>query len=218
MGNSDSKKKKNKNKNDNEVKNVYGFSMNGIKGCSGQDSYHFFGFNIDNTNIKFMGVYDGHGEKGKEASNFVEREIKRLVSDNKRTIKKLTQQQNSRESISKLFIELYKKIQNSMKKSEGFYEYSGSCAVSALIVDKACYVINLGDSRAVIGGKLIDNIFAYQMSVDHKPDEKEESDRIKKQGGEVKVPDNGGPKRVYKLNENNPGLAVARSLGDTFVF
>ena len=34
-----------------------------------------------------------------------------------------------------------------------------SCAISALLIDKVCYVINLGDSRPVIGGKLINNIF-----------------------------------------------------------
>ena len=42
-------------------------------------------------------------------------------------------------------------------------------------------------------------------------------ERIKKSGGEVKTNDGGnGPMRVYKLNDGNPGLAVARSLGDCY--
>ena len=103
-----------------------------------------------------------------------------------------------------------------MKKDMNF-ELSGSCAISALLIDKVCYVINLGDSRAVIGGKLIDNIFAIQMSIDHKPSLPEEMERIKKSGGEVKSnAESGGPMRVYKLNDTNPGLAVARSLGDCY--
>ena len=46
----------------------------------------------------------------------------------------------------------------------------------------------------------------------------EEMERIKKSGGEVKtnVEGGSGPMRVYKLNDGNPGLAVARSLGDCY--
>ena len=218
MGPSESKRKKQNKKNENEIKNIFGFSKDGIKSCSGQDTYSFFGFEVENTNIRFMGVYDGHGDKGKEASTFIEKEIKKLVTDNKNKIRKWSLQANSRDMITKMFVDGYKKIQNLMKKQDPQFELSGSCAVSALLIDKVCYVINLGDSRAVIGGKLIDNIFAIQMSVDHKPSLPEEMERIKKSGGEVKIPNEGagGPMRVYKLNENSPGLAVARSLGDCY--
>ena len=217
MGGTEGKRKKQNKKNENEVKNIFGFTHDGIKSCAGQDTYHYFGFEVENTNIKFMGVYDGHGEKGKEASSYVEKEIKKLVSDNKNKIRKWSLQANSREVITKLFVEGYKKIQNQMKKQDGMFELSGSCCISALLIDKVCYVINLGDSRAVIGGKLIDNIFAIQMSIDHKPSLPEEMERIKKSGGEVKnMAEGGGPMRVYKLNDPNPGLAVARSLGDCY--
>ena len=218
MGPSESKRKKQNKKNENEIKNIFGFSKDGIKSCAGQDTYSFFGFEVENTNIRFMGVYDGHGDKGKEASTFIEKEIKKLVTDNKNKIRKWSLQANSRDMITKMFVDGYKKIQNLMKKQDPQFELSGSCAVSALLIDKVCYVINLGDSRAVIGGKLIDNIFAIQMSVDHKPSLPEEMERIKKSGGEVKIPNEGagGPMRVYKLNENSPGLAVARSLGDCY--
>ena len=218
MGPSESKRKKQNKKNENEIKNIFGFSKDGIKSCAGQDTYSFFGFEVENTNIRFMGVYDGHGDKGKEASTFIEKEIKKLVTDNKNKIRKWSLQANSRDMITKMFVDGYKKIQNLMKKQVPQFELSGSCAVSALLIDKVCYVINLGDSRAVIGGKLIDNIFAIQMSVDHKPSLPEEMERIKKSGGEVKIPNEGagGPMRVYKLNENSPGLAVARSLGDCY--
>jgi serine/threonine protein phosphatase PrpC len=138
-----------------------------------------------------------------------------LITDNKNNLKKWSMQANSREVITKMFVNGYKKIQQQMKKDQNF-DLSGSCAISALLIDKVCYVINLGDSRAVIGGKLIDNIFAIQMSIDHKPSLPEEMERIKKSGGEVKANDSGGPMRVYKLNDTNPGLAVARSLGDCY--
>ena len=211
MGAGEAERKK---QNKNETKNIFGYCLDGIKEYNGQDSYHYFGFEVDNTNIKFMGVYDGHGIKGKEASLFINNAIKKLITDNKNTLKKWTMQANSREVITKMFVNGYKKIQQQMKKDINF-ELSGSCAISALLIDKACYVINLGDSRAVIGGKLIDNIFAIQMSTDHKPSLPEEMERIKKSGGEVKS-NAWGPMRIYKLNDLNPGLAVARSLGDCY--
>lgn len=218
MGGTEGKRKKQNKKNENEVKNIYSFTKDGIKNYAGQDTSHFFGFEVENTNIRFMGVYDGHGEKGREASNYVEKEIRRLVTDNKSKIRKWSLQANSREVITKMFVDGYKKIQNSMKKQDDMFSLSGSCCISALLIEKVCYVINLGDSRAVIGGKLIDNIFAIQMSIDHKPSLPEEMERIKKSGGEVKSQSEGagGPMRVYKLNEINPGLAVARSLGDCY--
>lgn len=216
MGQNEAKRKKQNKKNENETKNIFGFTHDGIKEGNGQDSFHYFGFEVESTNIKFLGVYDGHGSKGKEASRYINDEIKKMITENKNKIRKWSLQPNSREVITKMFVDSYKKIQMNMKK-QGDYELSGSCAVSALLIDKVCYVINLGDSRAVIGGRLIDNIFAIQMSIDHKPSLLEEMERIKKSGGEVKNnADAGGPMRVYKLNDNNPGLAVARSLGDCY--
>ena len=75
MGPSESKRKKQNKKNENEIKNIFGFSKDGIKSCAGQDTYSFFGFEVENTNIRFMGVYDGHGDQGREASTFVNKAI-----------------------------------------------------------------------------------------------------------------------------------------------
>ena len=47
------------------------------------------------------------------------------------------------------------------------------------------------------------------MSIDHKPSLPEGEVKTNVQGG-------AGPMRVYKLNDGNPGLAVARSLGDCY--
>ena len=58
----------------------------------------------------------------------------------------------------------------------------GSTAVVALIHDHRVYVANAGDSRGIIvqrGGKV------KVMSVDHRPNRKDEEARIKKLGGSV---------------------------------
>jgi serine/threonine protein phosphatase PrpC len=66
---------------------------------------------------------------------------------------------------------------------------------------------------------------AHALSIDHKPDNPEERERIEISGGRVssmqeRDPVTGvqypvGPARVYLRFENYPGLAMSRSMGDT---
>ncbi|XP_074641718.1 protein phosphatase 1G-like [Tubulanus polymorphus] len=76
---------------------------------------------------------------------------------------------------------------------------SGTTAVLCLLREKKLFVANVGDSRCVLcrGGKAVD------MSIDHKPEDKVESDRITKAGGVVT-----SDGRV------NAGLNLSRALGD----
>jgi serine/threonine protein phosphatase PrpC len=60
---------------------------------------------------------------------------------------------------------------------------SGSCAIVVLIVQEICYVANVGDSRAVLsceGGQKV-----YPLSLDHKPGEDCETERIRAAGGQI---------------------------------
>jgi len=59
------------------------------------------------------------------------------------------------------------------------------------------------------------------LSIDHKPELTKEAERILNEGGRIeafKDPDNEtqtiGPQRVWLRNEEYPGLAMSRSLGD----
>jgi serine/threonine protein phosphatase PrpC len=212
------KRQKGKKKEDDITKprGVFAFQRDGQKkemDMVGQDFYHTYGFEVDNSYIRFIGVYDGHGERGKEASNFIGNFIGNYLVTNKNAIKKW----NTKEMIAEKFAELFKKLQKQTGKNKDWYELSGTCAICSLIIDKFCFVINLGDSRAVIGSRNLDVKFAIQMSTDHKPNNFEEQERIVKMGGEVTNFKDGsyGPYRVYKNNGDNvPGLAIARSLGD----
>lgn len=62
-------------------------------------------------------------------------------------------------------------------------EKSGSCAIVTLIVGDMCYVVNVGDSRAVMSANAGQDCIA--LSQDHKPSEKEEYLRIIKAGGNI---------------------------------
>ncbi|CAD7015067.1 probable protein phosphatase CG10417 [Ceratitis capitata] len=76
---------------------------------------------------------------------------------------------------------------------------SGCTAVVALLNGRDLYVANAGDSRCVVcrNGKAID------MSLDHKPEDEEESSRIIKAGG-----------RVTLDGRVNGGLNLSRAIGD----
>ena len=99
---------------------------------------------------------------------------------------------------------------------------------------------NAGDSRAVIGalrpinykiqdkeieGKAltVENNdrawFTKQITRDHKPDEPDEEARILSMNGRIesykgRYGENVGPARVWLKNEQYPGLAMSRSIGD----
>ena len=108
---------------------------------------------------------------------------------------------NNKELITKIFVDGFRKIQKGMEEMENsFFELNGSTAIIALIVNYiVCYIINLGDSRAVIGRKVNDKNYSIQLSTVHDVSEnKEELERIKKSGGEVSCNKNNNIMRIFK--------------------
>ena len=193
---------------------------------TGQDSYDILLTDIG-ENIRFFGVYDGHGIKGKYAANFIKDEIRKELILNQNNIQKFSEKKD----VDKYFKKLYNKIQTKFYKNSIDFDLSGSCALSILIIKNKCYIINLGDSRAVIGriqisptpNTFVENMIfnvtqkvAFQMSSDHKPDRYDEKERIEKNGGCIRLDNEevNQPYRVYSKNDDSPGLAVSRSLGD----
>ena len=165
-------------------------------------------------NVKYFAVYDGHGVKGREASEGLKKEIhKKLVSD-KNKIPKLKELQK----VESYFKDLFKSIQKKLSGTND-YELSGTCAICVLIVDNKMFAINVGDSRCVLGQrkggeeKKGGEKICLEMSIDQKPMRDDEKKRIQERGGEVseKIP---GAPRVFRKNDEVPGLAVARSIGD----
>lgn len=95
---------------------------------------------------------------------------------------------------------------------------SGTCAVAVLIKDGTAYTANLGDSRAVVGSFSKEETCALEISIDHKPTREGEKERVLASGGKIErsmVDDKEvGPFRVWKAEEDIPGIAITRSLGD----
>ena len=214
MGNEATKKKDNL-REDLLQSEINGHSIKGLKkkmDMTGQDVFDIIKDLSDN--VKYFAVYDGHGTKGLQAAEGLRNEIrKKLYSD-----KKLISGFKDLKKVEAYFKSLYRSIQ---KKLAGTNEYdlSGTCSISVLLVDNKMFVINLGDSRCVLGqtkggdeNKVGEKI-GVEMSIDQKPVREDEKSRIIEKGGEVSDKLAGAP-RVYRKNDEVPGLAVSRSIGD----
>ncbi len=199
-------------------KNIFIYSLDGITEIRGQDSYNCYQFDIEGINIKIIGLYNGHGIKGKECSKYVSDAIDKLILDNKNELKNLVSKDNNTELISKIFVDGFKKIQKGMEELEHtFFELSGSTVTITLIVNnKVCYIINLGDNIAIIGRKSNMKNQPIQLNAIHDVSEnKDELERIKKNGGEVRSFKDSNIMRIYKKDDRfYPGLTVSRTLGD----
>ena len=147
-----------------------------------------------------FGVFDGHGYHG----HFVSQAIKQFFNDLPFT------SLSSPTSLQSSFATLSSQVQSART-----YDSNNSGSTCVLVsVDSTTnkmYCANCGDSRAILI-TATGNIIA--LSRDHKPDLFEEKKRIEQQGGRVDRVYGMGPYRVWLKNENYPGLAMSRSIGD----
>ena len=97
-------------------------------------------------------------------------------------------------------------------------QYSGSTLNLVIILGKKVICANVGDSRTIICEKDGDFYKDLPLSFDHKPDLPREKERIMIYGGTVSQceydGEYSGPYRVYIRDDNRPGLAMSRSIGD----
>ena len=186
------------------------------------------------TGTLLFGVFDGHGETGDLVSHFFTDRLgervfknKNFSSDPGRAMREETAYlekkllQGMWESV--LFMSLCSNgyCCNCLFVSDSSIDtdFSGSTGVMATIRGKDLVVANIGDSRIILGRQEGGKLKAVPVSDDHKPDREDEKKRIIAHGGRVFAVtyDDGvdGPPRVWLGHMDIPGLAMARSLGDT---
>lgn len=192
-----------------------------------QDNYLMLESVFDNNNINFFGVMDGHGANGHLVSDYVKKGISAYftnkdlyITKNNKIIspeliyKKLSSKDNF--IIKNFFNDLNEEL---LTKAKFDVHFSGTTCVMIYQIDKKLICSNIGDSRAiVVTCDSTGNYFSEQLSYDHKPDNPKEKERILEKGG-VLAPfkdeiDIGGPLRVWVKDENYPGIAISRTLGD----
>ena len=181
-------------------------------GCSGpgivktnQDAYFIKENFLNNENYYFIGVCDGHGERGEVVSNYVINKLPEYIQD------------LSTENITNAF----KKINNEIYNNKSIEsDMSGTTVVSVIITPEKMLCPNLGDSRAVLFKYDSGIYYAKNLSRDHKPGEPDENKRIQFNNGRIKrcydedLKKYYGPERVWLRNKEEPGLAMTRSIGD----
>lgn len=123
-------------------------------------------------------------------------------------------------TIANNITEAFQKTHEDILERDFNIQFSGSTVCTVFLLGNVLFCANVGDSRCVIGR--YDNekrIKPLQISRDHKPDDPEEKVRILQNGGRVDCfkndeNENVGPARVWLQDEDLPGLAMSRSIGD----
>ena len=174
----------------------------------------------NNNNFSIFGVFDGHGNEGHLISQFIVKTMKNILLNDEK-LKQISK--NTNEIYSYLKENNYEFIRDLISKSENLlfnnYEeeskYSGTTCNLVIIIGKKVICANIGDSRAFM---IKNHKTIIELSSDQKPDNPSEKERIESKGGEIRqyIENNEpiGPMRVFKKNENYPGIAMARSIGD----
>jgi len=149
----------------------------------------------ENRNISMIGIFDGHG--GRLVSDWASTNLLPLLA---LRLKGLKHPLEIRKKIKNVFYGDENSVDNILSRSINS-RIPGSCVIIVISVDDYIYVVNMGDSRAV----LFTETQAVRLTCDHKPMGKEIK-KVEALGGTVEY-FRGVPRVDGKL-------AVTRALGD----
>ena len=168
---------------------------------------------VDSERQSLFCVFDGHGERGEDVSEFV---LESIVTN----LEKDPDLENEPEkALTKAFLQTDEDLEKA-DHIDSFF--SGTTAVVVYRKGNELYTANAGDSRAVMARRDPANanlLTALPLSIDHNPDSPGERERIESNGGFVSDPPGEGlSARVWlDANMTRVGLAMARSIGDNAV-
>ena len=163
-----------------------------------------------NTGTLILGAFDGHGQHGQCVSEFVCSSFYNFLIDHPKYKTQLKEA-----AVDALACAEHDCLENHLIRTE----FSGTTAVICIIRGHYFLTLNVGDSRAILASNSGDHLHVQSITQDHKPSLPEERKRIEGSGGRVFALsyDDGytGPERVWLKDQDIPGLAMSRSLGDT---
>ena len=232
-----------KSKKEQKTKKIYNKEKNYFRKCkyksiAGKDSYgnrkinqDLYLVQINFINIEgfnLYGVLDGHGENGHKVAIFTRDFILDKLTSffNKHKVDSLFEiyplLKKNNFSIIK---DIYQEIDNELLNQNFNSNFSGTTCIIVFQIGDKLICSNVGDSRAIliytskIEDKDLSSTKIYELSYDQKPEIPKEKKRIYSMGGIVdQMLDNkgkrNGPFRVWDGNNNYPGLAMSRSIGD----
>lgn len=178
-------------------------SMMGIPKEQNQDSYIIQSPLLASKAQHFFAVCDGHGPEGHTVSRLIKTTIIPILE------KKMLRF-GGIDALKFAIDETCQKVLHARFDCS----FSGSTFVGVLIVGDTLWCANIGDSKAVIGSSVSSPCVPVELTRDHKPNRKDEVDRIIMHGGRIASHEQGGPLRIWFKDQNIPGLAMTRSVGD----
>lgn len=209
-----------------------GFSPNSLEKPN-QDSFFAKVNFMERPNYHLFGVCDGHGVHGHLVSQYVTKHLqiqlakKILMAEagKKPDTEGLPGSQpgatNQPIAVEELIFAAVDSCVKDLASRSGIdLMFSGTTCNFCLIKDDLLYVTNIGDSRAILGfEEKAGLVQAKALSYDHKPEFESEKARILKNNGRIgKIQTQSGhfvgPDRVWLKEEDLPGLAMTRSIGD----
>lgn len=177
--------------------NVYYTSIKGRRE-SNEDRHNII-LNINQLNdkilpINLLSIFDGHG--GTYVSEYLKKNLPLYYCHPKLKLPFLKDYHE----------EVFRKLQENIIKNKNGYTSGSTCLLNIMYKHENelhMNIVNLGDCRLVIVYK--DGSFK-QVTIDHKPDDKIEKDRIKKMGGKIYKDSEG----TYRIGD----LSLSRAFGD----
>lgn len=164
-------------------------------------------------NFSIYGVFDGHGQKGHDVSNYVKENMPKLI---------IRDQRFKTDQMPVMLKDCFKKIQSLIATADRLKKLSAQMSgttATVVVQDHALNkitVAHVADSTCVLGSwrdSSKKELFGVALTRDHKPNLKDERARIEKAGGRV-VFDGYANHRIYAKNGRYPGLNMSRCLGD----
>eukprot|EP00397_Hematodinium_sp_SG-2012_P003919 GEMP01003929.1.p1 GENE.GEMP01003929.1~~GEMP01003929.1.p1 ORF type:complete len:798 (+),score=218.31 GEMP01003929.1:602-2995(+) len=175
------------------------------------------------TQVALYGVFDGHGPNGHKCSDFARTYLPESVFGHKLLF-------NQPEIALQ---EAFHTVHKSMLEQNFDCTVSGTTAALAMVMqvpaggpdarETQSWLIcaHAGDSRLLLASVENDEqgnqrATITQISSDHRPEDEREELRINQSvGGEVRVINSAGKKRIFGKGTSSPALALTRSLGNS---
>ena len=184
---------------------------------------------MNSTGKHWFAVYDGHGPVGEKCSSFACENVAKEFS------KALKDGADLKTAMAASHVKTNKMLAASPSIDD---QQSGTTAITMYMDGLDVLVSNVGDSRIMLGS--VDErgaLVARSLSTDQTPYRRDERERVKKYGARVmtadqidgvepihenwdctlgdEIDDGGDPPRIWAQDQEYPGTAFTRSIGDS---
>jgi len=193
-----------------------------------QDSFAVH-IDMNGTGKHWFAVYDGHGPVGEKCSSFACEHVAKEFS------KALKDGADARTALSTSHVKTNKMLAANSSIDD---QQSGTTAITLYMDGRDLLISNVGDSRVMLGSVGDDGgLVTKSISTDQTPYRRDERERVKKYGARVmtadqidgvepihenwdcklgdEIDDGGDPPRIWAQDQEYPGTAFTRSIGDS---